>query len=190
MLVGQAADAAELERHCRDRADAAFGSIAASVKPALQRVSPRPCFAPRSYEPNGVAGTVAPGVPDRIAMTQILAQSQEEQLGAWALCNMHLSERSNDGSRAIAIGSYYKHAEGFPAELSLVLPGGICVKICSHLSLKAGLPNVRTDDRHRPAIDFNEEATARAIPIAQAEDKVWDDSNFEDRAVVGDRRAQ
>ena len=102
----------------------------------------------------------------------------------------YIAQRLHHGPHAVFISRHGEYAKRFPAELPLVLLGGVGGEVAAHFSLEAGLGIIRPDDGHRAAVDLDHETTAGPVGELQTERKIRDDANVVDRTLVRKANAQ
>jgi hypothetical protein len=106
---------------------------------------------------------------ERIGGEKLLAGRKEEQRFARAVSHSQLPQRVHHGLHAVLVGGDGQHAKGLPAEMALMLLGGIGGEIDAHPALEAGLQKIGSGDRHGAAVSLDHEAAAGAVRKSETE---------------------
>ena len=107
-------------------------------------------------------------------------------------CAAHaIAAAPRSSTSAAIVGRDGQHAKGLPAELLLVLLGGMGGEIGAHLFFEAGLPEgIRPHDRHGAAVDLDHEIATRAIGKLQTEREIRHEADVVHDAAMRERDPQ
>ena len=132
------------------------------------------------------AVAAAPAVQEGIARAQLITGGEEEKGSAHAVRNVKLPQCFLHRMSAVMISRDGQHTERLPAEVPLVLLGGVGREIGAHLPLEACLSDIAADNRHGAAIDLDHEATEGAIGQHETKDQIGHKADVMERALVRD----